>query len=944
MIKTKDQADDRVVYGQVTYADTGQPAAGVRVTAMDADLLCDDELGQATTDEAGQFRITYGVAQFRDLFERAPDIYLLVHDGHSRLLATTKDAVVRNAGEVQEIRVQLRNGHPRRRGRTVSVAGHEVDRRAFEALTPEDVLGIARSLYQRERDERAVNLVASLNPVLVDDLLRPKLCNTPMTRLLYDVVRVKQWDRSVLLTLEEIIVGYDRFGGGFTTYSCPPFNINYDTAGAFAVSATDSVSDIVMPGTGTVVGATSLNGAPDYVERICFWLQRALTVYTSPPFSLRTPLGGGTIQVYVNDPNYGHAGGGQITVQNNLSDNLLAWVLVHELMHLVQEEYETNGTAGGWYPGREGGAVLGEDTVLDPINRYIAEADDFFTGQGTLFAPQNSLKSQSYKQSLFLKYLSEQHSARVNPGDEPTIGVETYRALLESFDAHGWTTDAVEQAVNALPWYQGFYKFDYLDPARLDELSSETLLGNFWLACYLKDFGVGSPDRRFDFMEDEENCLADDILGIGSISTLRSVNLQADVTLSPGGTVTLSSGAGGSVSDFGARFYRVRPDASINTLRVNFSAGAGFTRPLVQVVAVDSGNAVRDIVRTDRTTWNRTIANDRSGNKLDHLLVIVAGTDTGGSFTLSVQDVPAAPDVTVTRWHHLPGTHYEIDSFNWAWTWVSPDIWVDTNMDGVADDVVHFNQNNKLFIRLRNQGNQAASGISVDFWYQDASGGLSDAAWQRVQDTAMMDQVLTGLSLGPQASNQWSVDWAPVPSGSSHHFCIRAVVTVPGDPNTDNKRCVSNFGNVVAGSFVDLELVRRPYQELPDPHPVEVLVIPRTRGRYAVSQADLARINARQVRRGEELTDVLRVRRLNILDRKEESHDERADASGDRRQPCAQCCGYKRLERAPDPQGHYPTDPRALPPHVGEADMITVAHSVSGKLIGGFTWAIRSKE
>ena len=44
-----------------------------------------------------------------------------------------------------------------------------------------------------------------------------------------------------------------------------------------------------------------------------------------------------------------------------------------------------------------------------------------------------------------------------------------------------------------------------------DETNSETLLGNFWLACYLKDFGAGVPDRRFDFMEDEENATWDTI-------------------------------------------------------------------------------------------------------------------------------------------------------------------------------------------------------------------------------------------------------------------------------------------------------------------------------------------------------------------------------------------------------------------------------------------------
>ncbi len=106
----------------------------------------------------------------------------------------------------------------------------------------------------------------------------------------------------------------------------------------------------------------------------------------------------------------------------------------------------------------------------------------------------------------------------------------------------------------------------------------------------------------------------------------------------------------------------------------------------------------------------------------------MSGTNTGG-ITLSVRECPSGPDVTVTRWHHVLGTHYEIDSFGWAWTWVSPDIFVDNDSNGLADDEVFFNSNNKLYIQLHNQGHSDASNISVAFWYQDASGGLSDSAW-----------------------------------------------------------------------------------------------------------------------------------------------------------------------------------------------------------------------
>jgi hypothetical protein len=949
MARAEQGGDERIVYGRITYSDTGRPAVGVRVTAMDADFLFDDVLGSATSDDDGRFSITYGVEQFRDLFERAPDIYLIVADDKGEVITTTRDAVVRNAGRVQETHVQLPGRGPKPPVHVVPVGGLNVDRKTFDALTRDDLRLVARAVMSDKPDEKAIRILNSLHPSLADDLVRPKLCGTPVRKVLYDIVRVKDWPREVLLNLEDVLTGYPRFGG-FTAYSCPPFLINYDTTGSAAVNPTVSVTDITVPGTATVVGATTAaaGSPPNYIQRLCFWLQRAYATYTGAPFALRSPSGTITVDVIV-DPGYGHGSKNHITIDHGLSDDLLGWVSVHELMHVIQAEYVTSGTAGGWDPGMsEGGAVLGEDTVIDPINRYAGEADNFF-GEGTLRHPETSLQNLSYKLSLFLKYLTEQQSSRVFPGDEPLIGVETYRHLLESFDAAGYTTAAFSQAVGDLPWYQSFYDFGYLDAARLDETWSETLLGNFWMACYLKDLGVSTPDRRFDFMEDEEICLADDIFPAGApgpIGTLRSVVLQADVSLATGGTITLSSGAGGSVDPFAARFYKVAPAAGVNTLRVNFTAGAGFTRPLVQVALVEPGNVVRDILRSDRATWSRTIANDRSGTKLDHLLIIVAGSNTGGSFTLSAQDVPAAPDVMISRWHHAAGTHYEIDSFNWAWTWVSPDIWVDTNLDGVADDEVYFNQNNKLFVRLHNQGNAAATGIQVQFWYQDASGGLSDAAWQPVRNDAGVVQTLTGLTLPAQSAspvppaagaNAWSVDWAPAPSGTSRHFCVRAVVTVPGDPNTDNKRCLSNFGNVIESTgFVDLTLLRRAFLDRYEK--VRLFVIPRARGRYSVSQVDLDRLNGRSVKVGTELIDELRLRRMNI-----ESRLEAMPHAGEYIRQMGGRMGRSGAEQEPDPWGHYPTDPRALPPGVAQADLVTISHVVNGKPIGGFTWAIRQK-
>lgn len=935
----KESQKDREVFGEVIYSDSGEPAGGLSVTVWDADLMVDDELGRAETDPQGKFRITYGIKDFRDHFERAPDIYLMVKDAQGNVITSTRDAVVREAGPRQEIRVQIAGRGPRVSPPRQEVGGAGVDPLVFRRLEPRTLLDAARFAIRGRGDEKAAEVLRRLSPELSLETLREQFCFTPLVRFLRDAVRVKRWPREIALELEDILIGFDA-DASYASFDCPNFVITYQTSGFDAVPSADTGGNITMPGTGAVVGATTGgNGVPDYVEKLCFWLENALATYTNPPFSLRNPAAGGKIPVNVTGTSAGSAGGGSMTIGRNLNDDLLAAVPTHELMHLIQELYESNGTAGGWNPGMvEGGAVLGEDVVFDTHNRYVVQA----TSAGTLNAPQVSLNSSSarYYLALYLKYISEQQSARINPADEPAIGVETYRALLERFDASGYGDAAFATAVAELPWYQAFTSFGYLDPARLDETSSETLLGNFWLACYLKDFGMGVPDRRFEFMEDEENATWDSIFtGMDTVGTLGPVALASTSTLGTSGTLTLSSGSGGSVSPFAARFFRVNVDAAVDTLRLAFNAGAGFTRPLVQVLLVEPGNLVRDVLRTDRTTWSRTVASLRGGTRLDHVVVVVAGTETGGTFSLTAQSVAATPDVMVSRWHHQAGRHYEIDPFGWAWTWVSPDIWVDNNGNGMADSEVFFNQNNQLFIRLRNQGLAAASGIGVDFWYQDASAGLSDAGWLPVQDTGGITQSLSGLSLAAGATNQWSVDWAPVPSGASNHFCIRAVVTVPGDPNTDNKRVLSNFGNVIAGSpYLDLSLLRRLPGEM---ERFRIDVIPRAGGRWFVSLDDVRRAERAARESREEAVDLFRIRRRKELTRVEgHPHtDERFLA----RRACHLHDQTPEVRR-PDPLGHYPTDPRALPPGLEGVPLITVSHVVDGRPIGGFTWAIREEK
>lgn len=96
----------RRIYGTATSQDTGDAMAGLRVLAMDADVLFDDLLGQAVTDEEGRYEIDYDVRDFRDLIERAPDIYLIVIAG-DRVVGDTRDTLVREAQPDREINFQI---------------------------------------------------------------------------------------------------------------------------------------------------------------------------------------------------------------------------------------------------------------------------------------------------------------------------------------------------------------------------------------------------------------------------------------------------------------------------------------------------------------------------------------------------------------------------------------------------------------------------------------------------------------------------------------------------------------------------------------------------------------------------------------------------------------------------------------------------------------------
>lgn len=88
--------------------ETGRPIPDLVVRAFDKDLVFDDKLGFATTDEEGRFEIRFSEDDFRELLSRRPDLFLRVYDpSGQRLIFETTDSVRWNASPDERFRIVI---------------------------------------------------------------------------------------------------------------------------------------------------------------------------------------------------------------------------------------------------------------------------------------------------------------------------------------------------------------------------------------------------------------------------------------------------------------------------------------------------------------------------------------------------------------------------------------------------------------------------------------------------------------------------------------------------------------------------------------------------------------------------------------------------------------------------------------------------------------------
>lgn len=93
--------------GRVVIKEEQKGVFGLRVVIFDKDHVFDDQLGNAITNDEGDFILQYRERDFRDLFEKAPDLYIKVLDCKGDLIHSSEDAVVWDAGQTAEFTVAV---------------------------------------------------------------------------------------------------------------------------------------------------------------------------------------------------------------------------------------------------------------------------------------------------------------------------------------------------------------------------------------------------------------------------------------------------------------------------------------------------------------------------------------------------------------------------------------------------------------------------------------------------------------------------------------------------------------------------------------------------------------------------------------------------------------------------------------------------------------------
>lgn len=549
---------------------------------------------------------------------------------------------------------------------------------------------------------------------------------------------------------------------------------------------------------------------PARVQRIGLLAQRAVDLFLE--MGLRNPEPNGRLRIRICDvtdggrryPGATNAAWDHVRINGAYLSSELVGAVAHEVFHRCQYRYNDSEqyADGIRLAVREGGARFAENIFNGRPHLYLAEATPIFVQPWRSFGAGMAQDDPpyDYEAALLWRYLAEQYGLVT---DGQASGMEVHRALLlgtatldenaerqpkpEATEPFSFDPRLLRSSVAGSIWYGHFDRFLYLDADRREVVSRETTWGNWLVANYLRGMKSATEDRRFQYQEDNE-AAPPRRTQYWTSELLHARVLPGDAqTLGATGEIRFSEADKEPPCWGGARYYRVLLTDQTSLVKISVATPDGSDAdPLTQVLLLDHEGRVRDIVRSDQPRWTRTI----NAAGLQEVVVVIANRERGGQHSLTVRAVENAPLVSATRWNCRAGTELEVDPRGWSWTWLSPDVMVDTDRDGIRYPGVLPGVVNRLRLRLRNRGNAPASDIRVKFWCQPAGPQFSSRAWTPVAEGSC-------ARLKPNDEEWVDVEWLPPPEQPHlSGWCIKADIVVPNDPNTDDKTVLSGVAGV----------------------------------------------------------------------------------------------------------------------------------------------------
>src|ERR1019366_4689215 len=301
--KTDSKVSTINVIGKVTWDLKGAPISNIMINFFSSE----NEKGVSAsgkTNNEGNFRLSLPLKENTQTTLWS----LRLTDKSGRILHLVSPIIINPSIKVVEINVQLPvrlktelEISKAKTRTTVKVGQLHIDAKVLETLKPETVIAIARIMVKDKKvTAKERSQVQALSPELIfsKESATTTLSGTHILESINEIIRIKGWPREVSLEIERIL-SMRAYGFGFATHDCGNFLINYDTSGPAAVNSGTAAEDVIDPGSSPSVVLATLpaGGDPTYIKRVCFWLERALASYTSPPFSMLNPASGGKIQV-----------------------------------------------------------------------------------------------------------------------------------------------------------------------------------------------------------------------------------------------------------------------------------------------------------------------------------------------------------------------------------------------------------------------------------------------------------------------------------------------------------------------------------------------------------------------------------------------------------------------------------------------------------------------